>query len=84
MAPLYVLLWKDESFLWGVEQHWVMQDLKAALVSAPILMPIDYEVVEERPIIIGVDTSLYGWGGYLGQESKDQIRRHIIKYKNNI
>ena len=23
-APLYMLLWKDESFLWGVEQHQAM------------------------------------------------------------
>ena len=83
-APLYALLRKDESFLWGVEQHWAMQDLKAALVSAPILMPINYEVMEERPIIVGVDTSLHRWGGYLGQESKDQICRHVIRYKSGI
>ena len=43
-----------------------MQDLKAALVNAPIFMPIDYEIVEERPIIVGVDANLCGWGGYLG------------------
>ena len=59
-----------------------MQDLKAALVSAPILMPIDYEVVEERPIIVGVDASLRGWGGYLDQKSKDQTRRHVTRYES--
>ena len=61
-----------------------MQDLKAALVNALILMPINYEIIEERPIIIGVDASLHKWGGYLGQESKDQIYKHVTKYKNNI
>ena len=60
-----------------------MQDLKAALVSAPIFMSINYKIMEERPIIIGVDASLHKWGGYLGQKSKDQIHRHVIKYKNN-
>ena len=61
-----------------------MQDLKAALVSAPIFMPIDYKIVEERPIIIGVDTNLYRWGGYLSQKSKDQTRKYIIRYENGI
>ena len=61
-----------------------MQDLKAALVSAPIFMPINYEVMEECPIIIGVDMSLYRWGGYLGQKSKDQTCKYIIRYKNSI
>ena len=59
-----------------------MQDLKTALVSVPILIFINYEIIEERPIIVGVDISFYEWGGYLGQKSKDQTRRHIIKYES--
>ena len=69
--------------MWGVEQHQVIQDLKIALVNTPVFIPFDYNAVNDRPIIIGVDTSLQGWGGYLDQVSKDRKHRHIAKYENN-
>ena len=47
-------------------------------------MPFNYSAVNDRPIVIGVDASLQGWGGYLNQMSKDRKHRHMARYENDI
>ncbi|VDC04048.1 unnamed protein product [Peniophora sp. CBMAI 1063] len=69
---------KGQPFVWGPEQKAALEDLKAALLSSPALMPIDY--VAASPVILGVDTSLHAVGYFLAQEKdipgSPQARRY--------
>ena len=61
-----------------------MQDLKIALINIPVFMPLDYSTVNDRSIVVGIDASLQGWGGYLGQMSKDRKHRHMARYESGM
>ena len=48
-----------------------MDSLKQALMSAPVLKPIDYKA--KGKIVLSVDSSLIGWGAILQQEDEGSI-----------
>ena len=50
---------------------------KKLITSAPVLRPIDFKC--DRPVILSVDTSIYGIGIILSQEDK-QGRQTIAQY----
>ena len=56
---------KDAPFEWGEEQEEAFQKLKELVSTAPALKPIDYKC--GRPVILSVDTSIYGIGFVLSQ-----------------
>ncbi len=72
--PLSRSLRKDILFYWGQEQEEGFQQLKSALVSAPILAFPD----ENLPYIVDTDASDTAVGGVLSQE-QDGIER-VIAY----
>jgi RNase H-like domain found in reverse transcriptase len=36
-VPLFKLLWKDTTWVWGAEQEQAFKDVKEGLISAPVL-----------------------------------------------
>lgn len=82
-APIYSLFRKGVPFVWGTEQQAAMDDLKCALTSPPVLMPIDYET--GGGIVLSVDSSLMGWGAILQQaEVSNPKRRHPSRFESGI
>ena len=76
-APLNELTRKKSGFYWKQEQEDAFNHLKQLVSSAPALQPIDYKC--GRPIILSVDTSIYGVGIILSQE--DELgRRAAARY----
>ena len=64
-TPLVDLTRKNVDFHWGSDQEDAFNKLKELVTQAPALRPIDYEC--GRPIILAVDTSIYGIGFILSQ-----------------
>jgi hypothetical protein len=62
--PLFQLTRKNARFMWTVECEEAMLELKKRLNSAPVLVPINYEI----GLIVNVDSGPQGCGGYIGQE----------------
>ena len=52
-APLHALLCIDPPFVWGVAQEKAFNDMKSALVSAPVLQLPDFS----RDSVVDVDAS---------------------------
>ena len=77
MKPLNKLTRKEEGFYWGPEQEHTFNLFKKLITSAPVLRPIDFKC--DRPVILSVDTSIYGIGIILSQED-EQGRRAIARY----
>lgn len=75
--PLVNLTRKDVPFHWGPDQDAAFSQLKDLVSSAPALRSIDY--TSNRPVILSVDTSIYGIGFVLAQED-DQGRRAPARY----
>ena len=71
--PLAELIHKDAPFIWGDRQEQAFQQLKTLVSNAPALRPIDYK--SGQPVILSVDTSIYGIGFALSQEDEDGRRR---------
>ena len=73
-------------FKWWPEQEKAMRDLKHALVSPPVLLPI---VCTTEPgkkpgrIVLGVDASLLGYKAILRQEGENG-RRHSARYESGL
>ena len=63
--PLVILTRKEAEFVWGESQKEAFQKLKDLVSSAPALRPIDYYC--GRPVILSVDSSIYGIGFVLSQ-----------------
>jgi hypothetical protein len=53
------------------------------LVIAPVLIKIDYSTKVEE-IVVGVDASLEGYRGYLGQKDIKSGKVCSIRYKSGI
>jgi len=73
-------------FVWGIEQQNVMDKLKGALVSPPVLQPIVYpaEPGKERGKIgLGVDASLLGFGAILKRED-EKGHWHPARYESGL
>ena len=66
--PLVDLTRKSTPFSWGPEQEEAFEDLKELVTQAPALRPLDYNC--DRPIILSVDSSIYGVGYILSQEDE--------------
>ena len=75
--PLVDLTRKGKPFLWGPDQEDAFIRLKQLVTKAPALRPINYAC--ERPIILSVDTSIYGIGFVLSQED-EQGRKVPARY----
>ena len=75
--PLVDLTRKGAEYIWGPKQQEAFDRLKALVSSAPALRPIDYYC--GRPLILSVDTSIYGIGFILSQED-EQGRRIPARY----
>ena len=74
VEPLMSLLAKDVPFQFTDECHKAFETLKKALVSAPIIQPLDWKL----PLEIMCDASDYAVGAVLGQ-TKDK-KHHAIAY----
>ncbi len=75
--PLLLTLRKDIIFYWGEEQQKGFTQLKAALVSAPILAFPDYDL----PYIVDTDASEVAVGGVLSQVQEGHER--VIAYASH-
>ena len=75
--PLVDLTRKAIPFHWGPDQEEAFERLKTLVSSAPALRPIDYHC--GRPVILSVDTSIYGIGFILSQED-EYGRRAAARY----
>jgi hypothetical protein len=82
--PIYSLQRK------GVEWHWdplvhgqAMQTLQDLLTTAPILVKIDYGT-DAGEIVVGVDASGDGWGGYLGQRDEKSGKVRPSRYESGV
>ena len=75
--PLVDLTRKATEFHWNPEQDNAFNKLKALVTKAPALRPINY--TSNQPVILSVDTSIYGVGFILSQED-EQGRRAPARY----
>ncbi|MCP3661664.1 MAG: hypothetical protein GY696_04070, partial [Gammaproteobacteria bacterium] len=71
--PILRLLKKTNAFIWGELQEASFQELKLALIQAPILMYPDYNA----PYVISTDASYQGVGASLEQLDKDGVLRPV-------
>ena len=53
------------------------------MVTALVLIKIDYSL-EAREIVVGVDASLKGYGGYLSQRDIKTRKVRFIRYENSV
>ena len=67
LAPLYKLLHKAVSWLWGSQQQESFQEAKDALTSVKVL--VYYDPTQE--LILSCDASPYGVGAVLSHKLKD-------------
>ena len=75
-APLTELTKKDKRFKWNEEAQIAFETLKNAIISAPVLAPIQLGKV----CIITTDASDVGVGGVLSQEGTDGVRRPVAYF----
>ena len=73
--PLHDLTKKDAPFLWNDKCENSFKELKEALMTAPVLKPIDYD----KKLILVTDASDKGLGATLMQEDDNQ-NLHVIAY----
>jgi hypothetical protein len=80
--PIYRLTKKGVAWEWNEEQEEAMNTLKTALTSPPALCRISYEEGAGE-IVIGVDASLGGWGGTMGQRDENKKLR-VARYESGV
>ena len=73
--PLFLLTRKNAKFFWGLEQDFAVADIKEALSTTPVLVPLNYDEQLNRPLIVNVDSGPNAGGGYLGQVDEEGRRR---------
>jgi len=82
--PIYRLLKKGMKWHWDPElQGKAMKTLQNAMTTAPVLIRIDYGP-EAGEIVVGVDASLEGYGGYLGQRDPKTQRVRPARYESGV
>ena len=74
--PLHDLTKKVVSFKWTTVCEKSFNGLKHAMITAPVLKPIDYG----KKLILVTDASDRGLGGTLFQESDDTGQMHVVAY----
>lgn len=56
VSPLYVLLKKDSSWVWGQPQYEAFKNIKQMLAKCSVLVHYD----PERPVVLTCDASAHG------------------------
>jgi transposase InsO family protein len=74
-GPLTALTRKDQRFEWTDEEERAFQELKEALIQAPVLIAYD----PEKETVVETDCSGYALGGVLRQRGEDGLL-HPIAY----
>lgn len=74
IAPMTALLCKNKKWFWSADCEKSLQQIKTALISAPILTCPDFN----RPFQVQTDASNYGISGVLSQIDDDG--EHVICY----
>jgi hypothetical protein len=64
---------KLQPFVFGADQLAAQEDLKQAVLTSPVLRPIDY--TSDSPVILSVNTSYIAVGFILSQADTDDIKR---------
>ena len=80
--PIYRLTKKGMPWEWKDEQEEAMNNLKRALTSPPALCRISY-AKGAGEIVIGVDASLEGWGGTMGQKDENGALR-VARFESGV
>jgi hypothetical protein len=75
-GPLSALTSDKVPFIWGKEEQESFDQLKQALITAPVLMSPD----PKAPYMISTDASGFAIGGVLSQESEGQER--VVAYES--
>lgn len=75
--PLTELIRHGAEFIWDERRQAAFDDLKHAITTAPVLMPIDYE--SDRAIVMSVDSSFMAVGFILSQKD-EQGRKRPARY----
>ena len=74
-SPITSLTRKDTPFDWGVKQQKAFEELKARLISAPIIAHFDVS----RETILQTDASAFGWGFIVSQiEPKTRLEHPVF------
>ena len=73
LAPIYKLLWKNTSCLWGTEQKSAFEKIKEQLTSDSLLVHYD----PDAKFILTCDASPYGIGAALLHQFNDSIEKPI-------
>src|SRR5258708_11355236 len=69
---------KGIPFQFGPEQQAAQDDLKQALITSPVLHPIDYS--SDSPIILAVDMSTIAVRFYLCQADAENLQKHYYAH----
>ena len=80
--PLTRLTKSDVAWEWGPYQQWAFEELKAALISAPVLALPDTKGAADgsAPFVVQTDASGIALGGVLMQDHGDGLR--VIAYES--
>uniref|UniRef100_A0A3B3SKQ2 Gypsy retrotransposon integrase-like protein 1 n=1 Tax=Paramormyrops kingsleyae TaxID=1676925 RepID=A0A3B3SKQ2_9TELE len=73
LAPLHLLLRKDEKWLWGPEQQKALEDSKTLMQSSAVLVHYD----SNKPLILACDASPCGVGAVLSHQMTDGSERPV-------
>lgn len=79
-APLNLLTKKDQPFKWDKEQQQAFDDIKFALVTAPLLATFN----PDYPTIVEADASGWALGGSVRQQSPDSLWRPVAYYSRKL
>ncbi|KAI0993475.1 hypothetical protein K3495_g14709, partial [Podosphaera aphanis] len=74
--PLTLLTRKDHPFKWGDEQQHAFEQLREALISAPVLATFNPDL----PTVVEADASGWALGGTVRQQGKDNLWRPVAYY----
>ncbi|KAI0991610.1 hypothetical protein K3495_g16577, partial [Podosphaera aphanis] len=74
--PLTLLTRKDYPFKWGDEQQHAFEQLREALISAPVLATFNPDL----PSVVEADASGWALGGTVRQQGKDTLWRPVAYY----
>ncbi|KAK3241939.1 hypothetical protein CYMTET_48334 [Cymbomonas tetramitiformis] len=80
--PLTKLTKTDVPWTWGPEQQWAFEELKAALVKAPILALPNMKAAADgsAPFLVQTDASGVALGGVLMQDCGNGLKRKLITW----
>ncbi|KAL7829347.1 hypothetical protein AOLI_G00302320 [Acnodon oligacanthus] len=78
LTPLNALKWKNSTWAWTGECQKAFDDIKQALITAPVLVPPDFS----QPFQLQTNASEVGLGAVLTQEANGQ--EHVIAYASSL